>query len=218
MQNKLDKLNELNELLKSGAISQQEFESLKSEILKDSKIYSTPSTNPPLSETHSNSNEQINKEKISLVSFKDHEGKFINAPEIKYLNFKDISNSESQQLKPFIRLKQIYAPAEMTRDEINIGNKIFTISEIAQMNSERPGFNYAFGSIVSVLAAGLALYFMTISPCLIIFGAGTGGAAALFISISTLTKADATKLDKTFSYIAITLIVIACIVYASAFS
>lgn len=43
----------------------------------------------------------------------------------------------------------------MTSDEIAIGNKIFSILEIAEMNSERPGFNYAFGSILSVYAQGL---------------------------------------------------------------
>lgn len=209
MANKLDKLNELHELLKSGAISQEEFESLKSEIMNNENV----AFSSPTAEKKTPIQENVNKEKISLKTFSDNEGNLIKAPDIQYLNIKDISDAEIKTLKPFIRQKQIYAPAEMTSDEIAIGNKIFSALEIAEMNSERPGFNYAFGSILSVLCAGAALYFITISPCFIILGAGTGLIASLFISITTLNKVDATKLDRTFSYIALALGVIAIIVY-----
>lgn len=211
MPNKLDKLNELNELLKSGAISQQEFESLKTEII-DSLIISSNSEKP---KTKKIIKKNVDKEKISLKSFTDNEGIFIKAPDIQYLNIKDISNSKIEILKPFIKQKQIHSPAEMTSDEIAIGNKIFSALEIAEMNSERSGFNYALGSIVSVFCSGIALYFITISPCFIIFGAGSSLITSLIISITILNKVDATKLDKTFSYIALILGVIAIVVYLS---
>jgi hypothetical protein len=211
MANKLEKLTELNELLKSGAISQQEFESLKSEILNDEKNTITSHATPENTIVKGSPN----KKKISLKPFYDNEEKLIKAPDIQYLNLKDLSDIEIKILKPFIKQKQIHAPSEMTSDEIAIGNKFFSVLEIAEMNAERSGFNYAFGSIISVLASGAALYFITISPCFIILGAGTGLMAALFISITTLNKVDATKLDRTFSYIALALGVIAIIVYCN---
>jgi hypothetical protein len=210
MLNKIDKLNELSELYKSGALTKDEFENLKAEILNGSII----SEDDRQSETKSLALEQkVGKEKISLKSFTDNENIRTNPPKIEYLNFKDIGNDELKLLKPFIRGKQIHAPSEMTADEINIGNKIFSVQEIAEINSERPGFNYAFGSIISVLCSGAALYFISISPCFIILGAGTGLISALFISLTILNKVDATKLDKAFCFIALALGVIAIITY-----
>jgi hypothetical protein len=207
--NKIDKLNQLGELLKSGAVSQDEFESLKSEILNDEKI----TFSKPVQENKTPIQENLNKDKISLKSFSDSDGNFIKAPDILYLNLKDLSDYEIKILKPFIRKKQIHSPAEMTSDEISIANKIFSALEIAQMNSERPGFNYAFMSIISVLSAGAALYFFTISPCFIIIGAGGGVLSSIVISGTILNKVDATKLDRTFSYIAIALSVLAIYIY-----
>lgn len=207
--NKIDKLNQLGELLKSGALSQDEFESLKSQILNDEKV----SFNNPIQENKTPIQENVNKDKISLKPFSDSDGNLIKAPDIQYLNLKDLSDSEIKILKPFLRKKQIHSPSEMTSDEISITNKIFSALEIAQMNSERPGFNYAFGSILSVLCAGAALYFFTISPCFIILGYGGGVIGSIFISGIILNKVDATKLDRTFSYIAIALSVIAIYVY-----
>lgn len=207
--NKIDKLNQLGELLKSGALSQDEFESLKSQILNDEKV----SFNNPIQENKTPIQENVNKDKISLKPFSDSDGNLIKAPDIQYLNLKDLSDSEIKILKPFLRKKQIHSPSEMTSDEISITNKIFSALEIAQMNSERPGFNYAFMSIVSVLSAGVALYFFTISPCFIILGYGGGVICSIFISGTILNKVDATKLDRTFSYIAIALSVIAIYVY-----
>jgi hypothetical protein len=210
MSNKIEKLNELGQLYKSGALTKDEFENLKAEILNGSNI----SEDDKQSETKSLALEQkVGKEKISLKSFTDNENIRTNPPQIEYLNFKDIGNDELKLLKPFIRGKQIHAPSEMTADEINIGNKIFSVQEIAEINSERPGFNYAFGSIISVLCSGAALYFISISPCFIILGAGTGLISALFISLTILNKVDSTKLDKAFCFIALTLGVIAIITY-----
>jgi hypothetical protein len=207
--NKIDKLNQLGELLKSGAVSQDEFESLKSQILNDEKA----SFNNPILETKTLTQQNVNKDKISLKSFNYEGGSLVKAPDIQYLNLKDLSDSEIKILKPFLRKKQIHSPAEMTSDEISITNKIFSALEIAQMNSERPVFNYAFMSIVSVLSAGAALYFFTISPCFIIIGAGGGVLSSIVIAGTILNKVDATKLDRTFSYIAIALSVIAIYVY-----
>ena len=212
MANKLDKLNELHELLKSGAISQHEFESLKSEIINDRENLigsSTSETKTPVQETE-------NKEKVILKSFRDNGGKIIKVPDIQYLNLKDLSDTEIKILKPFLKQKQIHASSEMTNDEIKIGNKIFSVLEIAEINSERPGFNYAFISILSVLTSGAALYFISISPCFIILGAGTGLITSFIMSIIILNKVDATKLDKTFAYIALALAIIAIIVYSQA--
>ena len=205
MTNKIDKLNEAYQLLKSGAISDKEFEALKNEIINNDN-----------STFKNNTDDFINKadkEKIILKAFTDSKGKTNIAPDIQYLNLKDISENELKLLKPFIRKKQIHAPGEMTNDEINIGNKIFTPSEIAEMNSEREGFNYAFGSIISVLSAGAALYFIILNPCMIYLGAGGGGLASLFIALTILSKPDATKYDKTACYIALTLLGIAIIVF-----
>jgi hypothetical protein len=212
MAGKLDKLNELGELLKSGAISQDEFNNLKKEILESTD--KLENENKPVKQKE-NKIENSNKEKVQLKSFRDINNKQIKAPEIQFLDFKNLTNDEIKLLKPFLRLKQIHAPEEMTNDEIDIGNKLFTVADINQMNSERGGFNYAWGSIISVLASGAALYFITISPCFIILGAGTGLIASIFIAITTLNKADGTKLDRTFSFIALGLSAIAIFVYFS---
>jgi len=209
---KLNRLSELGELLKSGAISKDEFDGLKKEIM-----ISSESENIPKRQIIAESSSQRGKEKVSLQSFHNDEGSLQKAPEIEYLNLSDISDKERKTLKTFIRKKQIFAPEKMTQDEITIGNKLFTAQEIAEANSERSGFNYASGSIISVLASGAALYFITISLCFIVLGAGGGMTSSAIISFYTLTRADATKLDKTFSMIALGLIVIAFMVYGSAF-
>ena len=205
---KIDKLQELNDLLKSGAISRDEFISLKNDIFKSSDPL--PKT---AKEKVDNSTKEDNKEKIILKSFNDNKGDYHRAPQIEYINKKNLSDSDVILLKPFLRLKQIYSPAEMTRDEIEIANRLFSVQEIAEMNGERPGFNHAYASILSVLASASALFFIYITPCLIIFGAGTGLIASIFVSLSTLNKVDATKLDKIFCYIALTISAIAIILY-----
>ncbi|WP_395051162.1 SHOCT domain-containing protein [Flavobacterium sp.] len=206
MANKIDKLNELGELYKSGAITNDEFESLKTEILNGSNI-----SNDEQSVTKSLAiEEKIGKEKISLKSFIDNDNSKINPPNVEYLNLKDIPNNELKLLKPFVRSKQIYAPSEMTEDEIKICNKIFSVQEIAEMNSERSGFNYALMSISSALSAGFSLFLTNISPCLLIFSS-TLLVSSICFSIFILSRVDATKLDKTVSYLALALDVISII-------
>ncbi len=198
MENKIEKLNELGELYKSGAITIEEFESLKAEILSGSMIISE-------NESESKSStikKKVDEEKISLKSFTDNQGNIINPPNLEYLNLKDVTDKELELLKPFVRSKQIYAPFEMTEDEMKICNKFFSIQEIAEMNSERPGFNHAFISIVSVLGAAFSLFITSHSPCLLIFGSSIL-IGSIFFSFFTLTRADATKLDKGVSYIAL---------------
>lgn len=207
----LDRLNELHQLMKSGVISKDEFDALKSEIINDDSVSSDNSIQAEIK----NKQKVANGEKVDLRSFEDSDGMLIKAPSIQYLNLKDLSDDELEVLRPFIRQKQIHAPGEMTNDEIRIANKIFSALEIAEMDSERQGFNYAFQTIISVLAAAAAIYFMTISPCFVFLGAGTGLLASFFIAITVLNKADATKLDRVFSYVAIGLGIVAIIIYSN---
>ncbi len=200
----IQKLKELSELLANGAISQIEFDNLKAGIIKQ---------DVQIEVQLSQSNISKNAKKIRLKAFYGADSKLVSPPEISELDINDISKKDEKNLKAFLRLKRIFSPAEMTNDEIEIGNKLFTEYEVAQIDSLRPGFNYAFQSIISVLCSGAALFFITISPCFIILGAGTGLVASIFISITILNKVDATKLDKIFSYLALGLAVIAIIVY-----
>jgi hypothetical protein len=207
MGNKIDKLNDLGELYKSGALTNDEFESLKKEILieENSSNYNTP----PEIKLFVNE-EKLGKEKISLKSFIDNDDSRISPPNVEYLNLKDIPNDALKLLKPFVRSKQIYAPSEMTEDEIKICNKIFSVQEIAEMNSERPGFNYALISISSVLSAGFSLFLTIISPCLLFFS-GTILVSSIGFSFFILSRADATKNDKIVSFIALALNVVTVI-------
>lgn len=211
MTSKIDKLDELSELLKIEAITKDEFEILKREILngENPKVKNDGAETKTTIKVES----KINKEKIILKSFNDSDGNRINSPNIEYINFKDITIDEIRILQPFIKLKQIHSPSEMTEDEIKLGNKIFSTSDISKMNSERDGFNYAFGAIFSVVLAGTVLYFIVLSPCMIFLGAGTSGIASIIIAVTVLNKPDATKLDKGFSYLSLGLIVIAFIVF-----
>jgi hypothetical protein len=208
MNNKLDKLNNLNDLLKAGVISQNEFETLKSEILNNQT-----SQNATINSENKIPVKNETKEKIFLKSFTDSNRKFVQSPNIQYINFKDLSNEEIQVLKSFIKQKQIHCPAQMTSDEIQLGNKLFSTWEIAEMNSQRQTFNYAFGSIVSILSAGAALLLISLSPCMIYIGGGTFGILSIILSFTVLNKADATKYDRTACYISILLIVIAILVF-----
>ena len=208
MDNKLEKLNNLNDLLQSGVISQSEFESLKSEIINN-QSKDTLSIEP----TINNTNNDVYKEKIFLKSFTDSKGKYIQSPDINYINFKDLTNEEIQVLKSFIKQKQIHSPSQMTSDEIQLGNKLFSAWEIADMNSKRQDFNYAFGAIASVLSSGAALYFISLNPCMIYLGAGTFGITSIILSFTVLNKADATKYDRIACYISLFLIVVAIIVF-----
>jgi hypothetical protein len=222
MENKITKLNELGILLKNGTINQEEFEKLKKEILLSSEQKKIPnqnhnnkSDNNQNTNQNKESNYNPNKQKIYLRTFNDGNGNIIKKPNIEYIDFKNISKEERRLLKEFISQKQIYASSDMTKDEVEIGNKLFTSSEIAELNSQRGGFNYAFASFLSLLTASASLYFILMSPCMIYIGAGSGGIASLVIAFTTITKPDATKLDKLVCFFSILLIIIAFIVFKS---
>lgn len=207
MASKLDKLKEIGELLSSGAITQEEFDKLKSEILNEKEAPQKDEVKPEKKEETARPNNS-DKEKIILKSFHDHNHKLVKAPGIEYINFKDISNEERTVLRTFLRKKQISAPEEMTQDEIDLGNKLFTHAEIVKMNSERTGFNYPWGSILGLLAVGVATIFLYISPCFVILGAGTGLVYGAFSAGWILTRADATKMDKRVSGAALILAIL----------
>ena len=79
--NKLEKLGELNELLKSNAISQDEFEKLKKEILNE----------PESSKQETRGKEDtLNKEKITLKSFYTNDEDQILAPKIEYIKVQSV--------------------------------------------------------------------------------------------------------------------------------
>ena len=209
MKSKIDKLIEISTLLNSGIITQNEFETLKSEILEKDKINKISSSNEHSVNFH-------NKEKIILKSFYDADGNVYDAPNLTYIDFKDLTNIEIEQLMPFIKEKQLYAPNEMTEDEIKLGNKLFSIKEIAEINSERDGLNYGFISITNLLSAIFAVSFIALSPCMMILGGGSCLIASIFLSFSILSKADATNLDRNFAYFAIVLDFVSIVIFIKA--
>ena len=156
---KIQKLQDLNELFKSGAISKEEFDILKNEIME-----STESTASAKKE-ESTALTILNKEQINFKSFKDSYGKLVKVPEITHIDIKNITLEEKKVLKPFLRKKYVYASYDMTKDEITLIEKLFTLYQIHEMESERPGFNYAFGSIISLLAGVASAVSLYVSPC-----------------------------------------------------
>jgi hypothetical protein len=221
----IQKLKSLGELLENGTISKEEFNALKNEILNEQnqsteqQVNSQPSSNQTPKTYPESQQVNSNKQKIRLIGFQNTTTqKFIDSPKIESLDFNNIAKVEENQLKAFLRLKQIFAPANFTRDEINIGNILFTRLDIERINSERPGLNFPWAVIISVLTAGLSLFLMYVSPCFGFLGAGTGMVSATAISIFVLTRVSATKLDKILSVIAIILSIGAFIAYQSYFS
>jgi hypothetical protein len=207
MINKIEKLTELNDLLKSGAITLEEFEKFKKELLGSSNA------SDPSFDNNVNDSFEKGKERIILKSYRNNLGEIVEPPSIRELDFKNLSKSEIEVLSNFIRGKQIHAPAEFTEDEINLGNKIFTKAEIDEMNSERSGFNHPWSSILSVFCAGITLFVIMISPCLIFIVGGGSFLCGFFCAITVLNKMDATKLDKTFAYIGLILSIVSVIVF-----
>lgn len=198
MKTKFDNLVELNEMFTSGKISEIEFEQLKKEILATDKS--------DLSGSQS-------KKRIILKNFEDDQGNLIFAPNIEVLNIENITDAEIDLLKPFISLKYKFAPVELTKDEIEIRNKILTISEISEVNSTRSGFNYPFQAILGLLSGAGALVFLFLSPCFLLIGAGWGVIAGIGCAIIIWNKIDATKADKITSLIGCILAVLAIICY-----
>lgn len=219
-ENQINRLKALGELLSNGTISKDEFDILKSEILNDNSSELSEPIKEDLIPKNTEETKVSNNEKprIRLVGFHNSTtGKFVNPPKIEYLDIKNMSKEEAKQLRAFLRLKQIFEPANFTSDEIKIGNKLFTRIEIERINSERPGLNFPWAVIISVLSAGFALFLMYISPCFGFLGAGTGMVGATGISIYVLTRVSATKLDKILSVIAIILCIGAFFAYQSHF-
>lgn len=193
MSSKIDKLKELNDLFKSGAINQSEFEALKSEILCETEEGSSEDGNVKSGEG--------TKEKIILKSFSDDKGKTVNPPSIEYVDFKNISKNEIDVLGDFLSKKIVFAPNELTEDENKILNKLFTANEIEEIISRRKGFNLML-SFVSIFCSGVALYITLISPFLMIFG-GSILIVAGVTSVIVLNKTSATKWDKIFGYLSL---------------
>ncbi|MBV6483873.1 MAG: hypothetical protein KFKLKKLM_00333 [Flavobacteriales bacterium] len=202
MINKIEKLNQLSEMFKSGTITQKEFDTLKDELIKDNS----------LSDLSKNINESNNKVKIFFEPFYDKKGNKIEVPNIQFLDYNNILDVEIDILKPFLTKKIVFSPEDFTNDEYEILCRIFTESEILKIGSERPGFNYGFQVSISLVAALSVLIMMIISPCLIIIAA-SGLLACISISIKTLLKKDSTKLDKIFSYISLSICLISIIIY-----
>jgi hypothetical protein len=202
MDDKIQKLTQLNELHKSGAISNEEFERLKSDLLNNEILY-----------TNTTVKSSFKSIKVNLISFYDGDGNLVSPPDIKYVNMDDIFENQIMLLRPFLQKKQTFSPASMTQDEINLANKLLTAAEILKADSERPGFNYPFPVISSILASAGALYLLYASPCFIILGAGTSVLASVIISLFVLGKMDATKLDRTFSTISLILCALAVYFY-----
>jgi hypothetical protein len=203
----IEKLKELGELLTSGVISEVEFNSLKTDLLKQNFEQQEPSS----------AIKSENAKKIRLKGFHGADSQFVSPPQIAELDIDNISKEDEKKLKAFLRLKQIFCPYEMTQDEIEIGSKLFSQLEIEKINSERPGLNFSWAVIISVLASGFAFFLMYISPCFGFLGAGTGMASATFISLYVLTRVSATKLDRILSVLAILLSIGAFLAYLSHF-
>jgi hypothetical protein len=202
MDDKIQKLTQLNELHKSGAISNEEFERLKSDLL-----------NNEILNTNTTVKSGFKSKKFNLIAFHDGEGKLVSPPDIGYIDIDNMFENQISLLRPFLQKKQTFSPASMTQDEINLANKLFTAADILKFDSERPGFNYPFPVISSIIASAGALYLLYASPCFIILGAGTSVLASVIISFFVLGKMDATKLDRTFSTISLILCALAVYFY-----
>ena len=201
MINKLQKLRELNELLQFGAITESEFEQLKKDVLENNEkttIFNDTKTNKP---------------RIILESFIDNNGSKITPPNLEFLDINNISKDEINLIKPFIKQKQIYNPSLMTEDELKLSKKLFSIQEIAEFHSERDGYNFGFLSIASMLGAVFTLFLITMSPCLAVFGGLTFFLESIFTAFLVLSKANATKLDKTTCTIAIVIDAVSLIIF-----
>ena len=211
MKNKIEKINELNNLLKDGAISKEEFEYLKKEILSTS--LNQQETITVVENKEAFLPNKSKGEKITLTSFYISEGQLLGKPNIEYLNFLDISKSEEKLLKPFIRSKHIIAPAEMTNDEKKILIKLFSPLQIEQLNSERLGFNFPLFSLGSVCCGIFAIILINISPCMMYLGGTSSIVIGFIMAVIVLTRVSATKSDKNASAIAIILFVFAFVYF-----
>lgn len=235
---KLEELKNLKSLLDQGAITETEFQSLKNKVLLDDKgiitsnsviessesinaeidenkvILSSPKLEKPLIKKIKSEDDRVGGEvRIHLKSFKDSFNNLINPPDIKFLHINHMSDYEIELLKPFIRLKQINAPEEFTNDEIEIGNRLFSSSELDKINAERKGMNYRKEIIIATFLAVVSGVLLYILPCLVVFSVGLGWIMSLIMAISILRKSDATRLDRNYAYVVLGLVVIVLIIY-----
>jgi len=213
MKSKIEKLQELQELLKAEAISQEEFETLKKEILEDKSTSKEEAKTTKDETPKEKTTEQKKGKKVILKAFYNAQNSRIEPPKITHIDFDDISDDEIKELKQFLRKKYADAPSEMTPDEIEIGNKLFSYGEIDDINASRDGFNYPFFSIVSLLCALAALIVILVLPCLIIIIGGTGLIGSIVLALTVVNKADSTQLDKKFSYAALVIAAICIFLY-----
>lgn len=192
---KIDKLNELNDLLKSSIITEQEFTKLKNEILSFNQEV-----------------KNANQKRVYFNSFLNNVGKHIEKPQIEFLDVDNINNSDLLILKKFLAEKQKDAPHLMTQDEINVANKIFTADDIYTINSNRIGFNFPLLSIGGIVAGLFLFYLVTLDVCMMYLG----GTSILLFSIIAVfiifTNASSTKHDKYAAAICI-IICLAALIY-----
>lgn len=211
MLNKIEKISELNTLLNDGIITKDEFEVLKKDLFNN-QIDKESNDNDKKEKSKKIKSNTSNSEKIILKSFQN-KSKLIDKPNVEYLNFIDIDKKDETLLKPFIRLKHISSPMEMTNDEKKILIKLFSQLEIEQLNAEREGYNFPLFSICSVLSAVFAIFLIKISPCMMYLGGIPLTANSAIMSIYVLTRISATKSDKTASAVAIILVVFAFVFF-----
>ena len=191
----LQKIIELDNLYKSGAITAKEFEDLKKEVLGINRT----------------SADVISKSDINILYFKDYQdsdGKLIIAPRIDSLN----DRNQLASAKEFLIGKYIHCPNYFTKDELNIFEKYFTSDEIEIISSNRSGFNLPIFSIGGILSGVFAFVLVTISPCLMYFGGGTALAYSAICFFVIISQKKSTKSDKMASWI-ILIEIIGAIVY-----
>jgi hypothetical protein len=209
--NRIKRLQDLAKLYKEGAISNEDFESLKNEILGSSnpQVEDDNKTIKPKQDTI-NTKGQI--QQADLKQF--YKGsKLIKAPNIEILDNEIRNKDEIPLLKSFIRLKEIAAPTEMTKFELDISKEIFTAEELLEIKSERSGFNYPIINIVALGPAIFLIYLIKISPCLMYLGGLSSTFLSVVSSVFILSRKDATKYDKIIGGISIFLIVFAWVFY-----
>jgi len=218
----IDEIKRLKALLDQGAISQEEFATLKMQILskKEESLVteiSVESTSSLTTEPKGKKSKEERGKRIFLNAFHDSNNNLISPPDITHLDINNMSDYEIEAIKQFIRLKQINAPEEFTDDEVEIGNKLFTSLEVDKINSERKGMNHKRELILGTFCAVASGFFLYLLPCLIIFGAGLAWIVSLLSAISVLRANDATKSDKIYAYVNLGLVIIVLIVYFTGF-
>jgi hypothetical protein len=131
MSSKAEKIRELTELLNSGALSKDEYEFLKKEII----LGATESSQFD-NEARSGSGDSNGKRKVVLKQFLAPEGE-VNAPQINYLDFANITAYERNVLSAFLAKKQMYAHDEMTEDENELYELLFSEDASVELDTTK---------------------------------------------------------------------------------